>query len=310
MESQLQGKTVLITGGTGGIGKATALGLAKLGAKVIITGRDQARGAVARKEIADAAGNPQIELLLADLTSQAEVRRLVAEVAARHERLDILINNAGLLEAQRRLTVDGVEAHFAMNVVTPFLLTHMLFNTLQRSAPARVINLTGGMPVMKIDLTNLQAEKSFRGLVTYTNAKAVMMAMSYEFAQRSAGSGVAINVAYPGSASTAMSNGLTRDMVPFVLQLAWPIFSASMRNDHGGTSAARAARSSIYLASAPEVEGVGGRYYDTNSKLAAWPRDVLDAEKRAAIWQECERLTGVSSSFIRESNHTTAGVRG
>ncbi|NJM07169.1 SDR family NAD(P)-dependent oxidoreductase [Candidatus Gracilibacteria bacterium] len=275
--TQLHDKTVLITGGTGGIGQQTALGLARSGAHVIITGRDRARGEAARTAIIQAGGNPQVDLLLGDLSSQAEVRRLAAAVGARYKRLDVLINNAGLLEATRRLTVDGVEAHFAVNVVAPFLLTQLLFGLLQHSAPARVVNLSGGMPQVQLDRSDLQAERSFRGLSTYSKAKAAMMAMSYEYAQRVAGSGVAINVAYPGGASTAMTGAMTPEMLPPALRLAWPIFRLLMRDDRG-LSATKAARSSVFLAASPELAGVSGHYYDTNSKRVAWPKAVLDPE--------------------------------
>jgi NAD(P)-dependent dehydrogenase (short-subunit alcohol dehydrogenase family) len=293
MAESMHGKTIVITGGTGGIGKQTALGLAQRGAQVVITGRDRARGEAARAELVQASGNRQIELLCADMSSQAEVRRLAAELLARYERLDVLINNAGLVEAQRRLTVDGVEAHFAVNVVAPFLLTHLLFPLLQRSAPSRVITLSGGLPRPQVAVADLQAEHSFRGLVTYTRAKAAMMAMSYEFAERTRGSGVGMFVVYPGSAETAMSRGLTPEMVPLALRLVWPLFRLMLR-DTDGNSATRAARSSIFAASDARLNGQTGQYYDTNGRLTAWPPSVVDSADRAAVWHLCEAVTGIS----------------
>jgi NAD(P)-dependent dehydrogenase (short-subunit alcohol dehydrogenase family) len=285
----MQGKTVLITGGTGGIGKETAIGLAKLGAHVVVTGRDKARGEAGVADIKRESGNNQVELLLADLSSQAEIGRLAETVMANYQRLDVLINNVGGLYATRWETVDGIEATLAVNVLTPFLLTQLLLPLLQASSPARVINVTGGLTSTKVNLDNLQAEKQFLGLVTYSQAKVVMMAVSYELAIRLQGTGVNLNVAYPGAASTDMSSAMTPEMVPWFLRLIWPVFGLMM----GNAKPAKAARSSIYLASSPDVEGISGKYYDTNSTLAKWPKTVLDENARRYIWNLGEKLTGL-----------------
>jgi NAD(P)-dependent dehydrogenase (short-subunit alcohol dehydrogenase family) len=283
--SMMQNKTVVITGGTGGIGKATAIGLAKLGATIVITGRDKERGEAAVREIRQASANQRISLALADLESQAEVRRLADELAAAHPRLAVLINNVGYLGAARRLTADGIEATFAINVLAPFLLTELLREPLQ-AAGGRVINVTGGMPTGQLDLTNLQAEHSYLGLATYSQAKLAMMVLSYEQALRLEDTGISLNVAYPGSAATAMTGGMTPAMVPGWMRLIWPIFGLMMRN----SPPERAARSSIFLASSPEVQNLTGMYYNTNSKLAAWPKPTQDAQLRQQLWTICERL--------------------
>lgn len=292
MTHELNGKTVLITGGTGGIGKETAIGLARFGARVIVTGRDQARGAASIAEIKRASGSDHVELLLADLSIQAEIRRLAQEFQAQYPRLDVLINNAGGLYGERWLTKDGIEATLAMNHLGPFLLTHLLLPVLKASTGARVINVTGGMPTMAIDLANLQAEKRFLGLETYSHAKLVMMATSYEFAQRLRGSGVALNVAYPGAAATAMTAAMTPAMVPGWMRLIWPLFGLIM----GSAKPERAARSSIYLAASSAVAGVSGNYYNTNSQLAAWPKPVLDAQLRQQLWSISASLTGFAAT--------------
>jgi NAD(P)-dependent dehydrogenase (short-subunit alcohol dehydrogenase family) len=291
MSNEMNNKTVLITGGTGGIGKHTAIGLAKLGARVVVTGRDKQRGESAVKEIQKASGNKDIDLLLGDLSLQAEVRKLAGEVKARYSKLGVFINNAGLLEPKHRLTKDGIEADFAVNVVTPYLLTLELLPLLKASAPSRVINLTGGIPTGKIDLQNLQAEKSFLGLVTYSHAKQIMEAMSLEMSKRLEGSGISVIVAYPGSAGTAMTGAMTPDMLPFAMRLIWPIFKIIMRDD-GGKSAAKASRSSVFAASSPELAGETGIYLNTNSKRARWSPDILDAGKRKVIWEKLEEMTG------------------
>jgi NAD(P)-dependent dehydrogenase (short-subunit alcohol dehydrogenase family) len=289
----MKDKTLLITGGTGGIGKQTAIGLAKLSAHVVVTGRDKKRGESAVKEIQQASGNKKVDLLLADLSVQTEVRKLADEVKAKYSKLEVLINNAGLLESKRRTTKDEVEAHFAVNVVAPYLLTLELLPLLKTSAGSRVINVTGGMPFGGINLDNLQAEKSFAGLKTYSHAKRVMEAMSFEMSQRLKDSGVSIIVAYPGSAGTAMTGAMTPDMVPLAMRLVWPIFKYIMR-DHGGKSAARASRSSVYAASTPEIAGETGLYINTNSKRASWPKDILKESNRLVVWKLLEQLTGSS----------------
>ncbi len=247
---ELQGKTAVITGGTGGIGMETAIGLAKLGARVVVTGRDAARGAAAVGQIQQASGNAQVALLIADLERQAEVRRLAERIAVSYPKLDILINNVGYLGARRRLTADGIETTFAVNVLTPFLLTELLREPLQAGAGARVINVTGGMKLGgSLQLNNLQAERSFLGMRTYSHAKLALMVLSYEQALRLKGSGITLNVAYPGVAYTSMSTQITSAMLPVGLRLLRPLIGLVMRN----ASPARAARSSIYLAAAPEL---------------------------------------------------------
>lgn len=287
----LQGKTVLITGGTGGIGKETALGLAKLGATVVVVGRDGSRGEAAVRELQERSSNAGVSLLQADLSSQASIRKLVEDFIVGHSRLDVLVNNVGGLYRERWTTADGVEATFAMNVLGPFLLTHLLLNVLKSSSPARVISVTGGMPT-RLELDDLQAERFYRGLDTYSRAKAAMMTVFYEFAQRLAGTGVSVNVAYPGAAATTMTQAMTPDMVPPFMRVMWPLFGLFMSN----AKPERAARSSVYLASSPEVAGVNGGYFNTNSKQVAWPKAVLDESARRQLWRLCERLTGVAGT--------------
>ncbi len=285
----MKNRLVLITGSTSGIGKQTALGLAKLGAQVILTGRNHASAQAAVDEIIQASGNPQVEYLLADLSTQAGVRSLARQFAARYERLDVLIHNAGLAAPQRQLTEDGIESDFAVNVITPFLLTHLLMDSLKAAPSARVIVLTGGEAKGKINLDNLQAERSFSGLNTYSHSKLVMMAVMYEYAKRMQGSTVTINVCYPGQASTNMTQSVTAAMLPGFMRFAFPLFKLMVRPD-GGKSAAKASRSSVYLASSKAVEGLSGKYIDTNCKFCDWPAAVLDAATRESLWATVQQI--------------------
>ena len=298
----MKDQIVLITGGTGGIGKQTAIALARLGAQVVVTGRDRERGAAAVLEIQRASGNYNIELLIADLSVQAGVRSLAEQFKRRYPRLDVLINNAGMLAQERVITADGLESDFAVNVIAPFLLTHLLLDMLIASAPARVVNVSGGMSIWgKIDLDNLQAEKSFRGLETYSQTKTVMMSLAYEFAKRLEGSGVTINVCFPGAASTAMTQALSPAALPPVMRLTWPVLKSMYMRDDSGKSAAKAAQSTIYLAVSPDLEGETGRYFNTNSKPMDWPKDVLDTNLREHLWELCADLANVTPVPARKT---------
>lgn len=283
----MKDKNVLITGATSGIGFQTALALAKMGAQVIVTGRSKTSAEEAVTKLKSASGNPRVDFLLADLSAQKNVRALAEQVKARVERLDVLINNAGLAASKKELTEDGIESDFAMNVVTPFLLTHLLMDSLKKSSSPRVVTLMGGDVPTTLDMDNLQSEKSFDGLNTYSQTKLAMMALMYEFAQRE--KGVTINVCYPGQASTNMTRSVTPEMLPGFMRFLFPIFKLAVRDD-GGKSAAKASRSSIYLASSKDVEGVSGKYFDTNCKEAAWPPAVMDSNTREKLWEIIELL--------------------
>jgi len=291
-DTLLHDRIVLITGGTGGIGKQTALALARMGATVIITGRNLASGQAAAEEIRQASGNPQVQVLAADLSTRRGVNALVSQYRATHQRLDVLINNAGLAESQRRLTEDGIEADFAVNVVAPFLLTRELMPCLQASPAARVVTVTGGdhNANSPIDTGNLQGERAFVGLSHYSHTKLVMMAVMYEMAQRRTDSGVTFNVCYPGQAATTMTRSVTPDMLPGVTRLIWPLFKWFVRPD-GGKSAAKAAQSSVFLASSPALEGVNGQYFNTRSQPVAWPKAVVDPVIRQQVWAVVENLS-------------------
>jgi len=160
----MQNKIILITGATGGVGKQTALALAKLGAQVIITERSHATGESAVAEIKSATAKPKVDLLLADLSKQKEIHSLAEQFKAKHDHLDALINYAGLTASKREITEDGIEAGFAANVIAPFLRTHLLMDSLKARQSARVINLMGGDVPAKLEMDNLQSERSFNGL--------------------------------------------------------------------------------------------------------------------------------------------------
>ncbi|WP_394814784.1 SDR family NAD(P)-dependent oxidoreductase [Streptomyces millisiae] len=280
----VRGRTVLVTGGTGGIGRETARGLAALGARVVVVGRDAGRAAAAAREIGG-------EAFPADLTRLADLRRLVAEVSARRGGLDVLVNNFGVNPADRTLTEDGVETAFAANVLAPYVLTTGLLPALRAAdGGARVVNLTGGLPDGPIDPTNLQGERRYRGWTFshYNHTKTALMALSLALAERLAGSGVTVNVAYPGHAYTPGNRATPARAFPYVyrplaplIRLLGPVLLGDL---------AKAARSSVRLAGDPELGGVTGRYLNARGEWARWPASVLVEANREAVLALCERL--------------------
>ena len=200
----MAGKSVLVTGGTGGIGKATAIGLAALGARVGITGRDQARTEAAAAGIGAAPGSPAVDAFAADMSAQAGVRRLAAQVAGTYPRLDVLVNNVGGFWAHRHLTADGLERTFALNHLAPFLLTSLLLDRLTASAPARVVTVSSGAHARgRIDFDDLQGERNYSGQRAYSQSKLANVMFTYELARRLEGTGVTATVCHPGVVRTS-----------------------------------------------------------------------------------------------------------
>jgi NAD(P)-dependent dehydrogenase (short-subunit alcohol dehydrogenase family) len=286
----MKNKTVLITGATNGIGKQTAISLATMGATVIVTGRNKQSGEQAVAEIKSISKNDKVDLILSDISTIAGLKNLVSEFKSKYNRLDILINNAGLASNEYKKTVDGFEANFAVNVIAPYLLTTLLLDTLKGSENARVITLTGGDLPSKIQLDNMQSEKSFNGLSTYSQTKMIMMCLMYEFSQRQLNSNITMNICYPGQASTSMTQNVTADMLPFLMRPIFPIFKLLVRPDNG-KSAKKASRSSVYLASSKDVENKTGIYCDKNVQLKQMPKVVTDEYNRKYIWDKVTELT-------------------
>ncbi|HET8643636.1 MAG TPA: SDR family oxidoreductase [Pseudonocardiaceae bacterium] len=282
---QLAGKIVLITGGTGGIGLATAVGLARLGARVGIVGRDERRCVAAAEHLATTTGNPAIDSFVADMSSLAQVRRLASDVLAAYQRLDVLVNNVGGFWATRHVTVDGLEHTFAVNHLAPFLLTELLLDRLKASAPARIVTVSSGAQLMgRIDFADLQGERDFSGQRAYNQSKLANVMFTYELARRLDGTGVTANVLHPGVVRTAFG---AEDPARWQRVLL-PVMRPFMKSPQRG------AATSIYLASAPEVEGVTGRYFANRKprKSSSRSYDTAAAER---LWQVSERLVGLSA---------------
>jgi retinol dehydrogenase 14 len=269
----MTGKTVLITGGTGGIGKAAAIGLASMGARVGITGRDRARAEVAAADIARESGNPPVDVFVADMSSQAEVRRLADEVLAAYPRLDVLLNNVGGFWNHRHVTADGLEHTFALNHLAPFLLTSLLLERLKASAPARVVTVSSNAQAMgTIDFDDLMGEQQYSGSRAYNQSKLANVMFTYELARRLEGTGVTATALHPGLTSTAFS---AEDPA---LGLLVKILRPFMK------SPARGAETPIHLASSAEVEGVTGAYF-ADRKAKRSRESSYDTAAAARLWQ-------------------------
>jgi len=276
-------KTVLITGGTGGIGRATAIGLSSLGARVGITGRDRARAQAAAAAITRASGNPAVDVFVADMSSQAEVRRLAGEVLATYPRLDVLLNNVGGFWANRHVTADGLEHTFALNHLAPFLLTNLLLERLTASAPARVVTVSSGAHSMgTIAFDDLMGEPSYSGRRAYNQSKLANVLFTYELARRLAGTGVTATVLHPGMTSTAFgAEDAARGWGPLIA-----LARLFMKRPEDG------ATTPVYLASSPEAEGVTGRYY-VDRRPRQSHASSYDADATTRLWRVSAELVGI-----------------
>ena len=278
------GKTVLVTGATGGIGKATAVGLARLGARVGITGRDIARAEAAAADIRATSNNAAVDAFAADLSSQTEVRRLAREVLDLYPRLDVLVNNVGGFWTHRHVTADGLEHTFALNHLAPFLLTKLLLDRLKASAPARIVTVSSGAHTAgRIDFDDLQAERKYSGQRAYNASKLANVMFTYELARRLQGSGVTATVLHPGVVSTAFG---AEDQAAFFTILS-PLIRPFMK------TTAQGAATSIYLASSAQVEGLTGQYF-ANSKPKNSSKSSYDDDASRHLWQVSANLVGLS----------------
>jgi retinol dehydrogenase-14 len=280
--ASMAGRTVVVTGGTGGIGKATAVGLAAMGARVAITGRDRQRAEQAAREIR-AVGGPEVGVFVADMSSQAEVRRLAAELLSALPRLDVLVNNVGGFWQTRHVTADGLERTFALNHLAPFLLTHLLLDRLEESAPARVVTVSSGAQAMgRIGFDDLQGERSYSGQRAYNQSKLANLLFTYELARRLDGSGVTANALHPGVVRTAFG---AED--PGTLQrLFVPLVRPFLKSPEQG------AVTSIRLASSPELEHVSGQYFINGRPKRSSARSYDRAVARR-LWETSAELVGL-----------------
>ncbi len=277
----MKGKVCLLTGSSQGIGKATAVGLARLGATLILPVRDLARGEAVLAEIRALGEKTDVTLMQADLSSQASIRKLAEEFLQRHERLDVLINNAGGINMKRQLSPDGLELTFATNHLGYFLLTNLLLDRLKRSAPARIINVASNSHLRgRIDFDDLQGEKNYEGWRAYGQSKLANVLFTYELSRRLAGTGTTANCLHPGVVATGF--GHNQGYLGVLVKLGAPFLM----------SPEKGARTTLYLATSPEVEGITGKYFVRCKQVRSSPASY-DEEAARRLWQISAQLTNL-----------------
>jgi NAD(P)-dependent dehydrogenase (short-subunit alcohol dehydrogenase family) len=276
----MKGKISLVTGATSGIGKVIATQLARRGSTLLMVARDPELGREVREAIVAATGNEDVHLLVGDLSVQADVRRVAREFGESHERLHVLVNNAGAIIGERRITADGIEMTFALNHLAYFLMTNLLLEVLERSAPARIVSTTSSahMPG-DMDLEDLSYERRYSSFGAYARSKLANIMFTYELARRLEGTGVTANCFHPGFVSTRFGESGTR---------AFALMNRLV--DFVRISPERGADTGIYLATSDEVEGVSGRYF-AKRRIRRSSRLSYDEDVQRRLWEASEKLT-------------------
>ena len=256
-------KIIFITGGTSGIGRETVKGLASTGATVVFTARDIKKGEDTKREIIKETGNNNVEYLMCNLASFSSIRECVEEFKKRYQRLDVLINNAGVLTMERRESEDGIELDFAVNFLAPFLLTNLLLPTLKQSSPARIINVSSSMHIEgKINFDDLESKKVFNKYKAYAQSKLALILFTKKFAKELSNDGVTVNALNPGVVGTEMTMQNVRTLNPIVSF----IYRKTL------ITPAKGAETSIYLATSPDVANISGKYFDNKKQIRASTR--------------------------------------
>jgi NAD(P)-dependent dehydrogenase (short-subunit alcohol dehydrogenase family) len=287
MDWDVRGRTALVTGATSGIGREASLNLAGRGARVIMVGRDRARTESALADIVARSGSKEVSHLICDFSSQAAIRELVAAVQARHERLHVLVNNAGGVNRTRRLTADGIEATFAVNHLGPFLLTNLLVDLLVRSAPARVVTVASvGHRQGSLDFDDLGFERGYSIMRAYGRSKLANVLFAAELARRLEGRGVTSNSIHPGAVDTNIWNSAPPWAKPIIQILFRPFF----------ISAEKGAAHVVALATRPDLDGVTGKYFE-KAKLAEPAPLARDKALAGRLWEVSASLVHLPASI-------------
>ena len=289
----MSGRICLVTGGTNGIGKATAQALAEMGATVVIVGRDVLKTSQVVENIRSSSGSNRVDSLLADLSSPQEVRWLADKFKRKYSHLHVLINNAGGFFMRRQLRGNGIEMTFALNHLASFLLTNLLLDTLKASAPARIINVSSNAHASgKIEFDNLQGEREY-GPRAYDNSKLANILFTMELARRLEGTGVTVNALHPGFVATgfAKNNG---KVIAALVSIFAPLVARSP---------AKGAETSVYLASSPTVEGISGAYFYNSHVIPPAPQatDMLVARK---LWDVSAKMVHLADGLLVDLDYS------
>jgi NAD(P)-dependent dehydrogenase (short-subunit alcohol dehydrogenase family) len=280
----MQGQVCLVTGATAGIGLVTARELARKGARVIIVGRSSERCSRAADEIRAQVGTSEVEWLVADLSCQADIRRLADQVRSRTPRLDVLVNNAGGIFLKRQESADGIEMTFALNHLSYFLLTNLLLPLLEQSAPARVVSVASDAHKgVSIELDDIEGKRRYGGWRAYQQSKLANILFTYELARRLSGKRVTANTLHPGFVRTTIFR--ERGVLGWLLRRAADVIAVSPEEG---------AKTSIYLASSPDVALVSGRYLVKERTVESSPQS-RDASAALRLWRLSEAMTNAKA---------------
>jgi NAD(P)-dependent dehydrogenase (short-subunit alcohol dehydrogenase family) len=282
--TSLSGKVCIVTGANSGIGKETALGLAHMGAGVVMVCRNTERGKAALEEIRRESKSSQVDLLIADMSSQASVRALAEQIRQKYPRLDVLVNNAGCGVPARRLSADGVEMTLATNHLGPALLTLLLLDLLKASAPSRIINVSSSeaQRPTQLDMNDLQFERrKYRGFITYAQSKLLMNTFTFELARKLEGTGVTANCLHPGAVA---SNFWSANPPPLIGKLIIAVVKPFILTPKHGAAV------SLYLATSPEVARVSGEFFVKFKPAKSNPLS-RDPKLMAEVWLCTEKMT-------------------
>jgi len=283
MNNRLMGRVCLVTGATAGIGAVTARELARMGATVVGVGRNPDKCATVGERVKSETGNPQVEFLSADLSSQAQVRRLAEAFKQKYDRLEVLVNNAGAYYLTRQDCVDGIELTFALNHLGYFLLTNLLLDLIKASAPARIVNVSSNAhQSARMDFASLKGGGFYNSWAAYSQSKLANLLFTYELARRLEGTGVTVNALHPGfvASSFAHNNGWL---------VAW---GTKVAQKLAGRTPEDGARTVIYLATSPEVEGISGKYFIDEKVVDSSPVSY-DETSAKRLWVVSEQMTGL-----------------
>jgi NAD(P)-dependent dehydrogenase (short-subunit alcohol dehydrogenase family) len=275
----MKDKLILITGGSAGVGRAAALGLARMGARIVLLSRDRQRAEQTRQELVASTGNEGIELLQADLSEWASIRRAVEQFKERYDSLDVLMNCAGVLYLRRTLSVEGAEMTLAVEFLGHFLLTNLLLDVLKRNAPARVLIVTGNagpLRFARIHFDDLQLKDSYNPVRAKLQAELAKAMFMVELARRLEGTGVTANAFHPGLIRSRIIRNL-----PWYLRIPGALGMALLSKERDA---------GLYLAGSPEVEGLSGRFYKRVGKGGKY---LIDLEEARRLWTLAESLTGL-----------------
>lgn len=277
---------ILITGANSGMGKETAMALAKQNNHVVMMCRNKEKGELALEEIKKESGNPDVDLLICDLADLASVRQFASAFMEKYDRLDVLINNAGVINMKRFETKDGFEQQFGVNHLAPFLLTQLLLPLLEKSAPSRIVVVSSAAYKFgHIQFDDLQSTQKYRTFKVYGQSKLANILMTYELARRLKGTGVTVNAVHPGAVSTNLGIDRSSGFGKSIVWLLKPFFQ----------TAKEGAKTAIYLATSPEVSQVSGKYF-VNLKEEKTTGESVDLQLAKKLWVVSEKLTGLSQS--------------